>query len=1138
MRHWSDLRRRAAEQYSRLLSEAGGEHAAHALLAAAARVTGIVPEPVPTADPLLQGCLALLDPEAQAIFYDAGTDPVLVPLHVAHEYAHLWLGHEGHHHCSATDLDVEAAEEPVPLGVHRVKGYGPEERREREANVFARELLLPSEVLRGWYREERLSASEIARRVGVPLGVVYHQLTHALLTPSLPAQIGGEAGHPAAIPELDGSQREAARVEQGPTLVEAGPGTGKTRALVGRILVLLERGVAPESILCLTFSNKAAEEMRERVAQVAPDAARRLTMGTFHAFGLEILRRWGPRLGLPPRPTVLDPADVLLLLERSLPDLGLRHYQNLYEPTVYLRDILSSISRAKDELCGPAEYQALAEGMRAAATTEEEVEAAEKAAEVAGIYSFYQAHLEHEGLLDFGDLLYRTVVLLRKHSDVCAELRTRYTHVLVDEYQDVNRVSGLLLKEIAGDGRGLWVVGDTRQSIYRWRGASTANMRLFADDFPGADVKVLGTNYRSQRAVVDVVAELAPRMRATVGRRFTPWDVARPTAGGAVRMEVAEDETSEAEGIAAAIEDLRRGGVAYSDQAVLCRSHATLERLALHLERAGVPVLYLGDLFERPEIRDLLSLLSLACHGDGRGLLRVARFPEYRAPLADVRALLAAAAERDAAFPGAMELADDLEGLSARGREGFRRLTAHLDQLCYGTEAWGLLVRYLFDRSGYLTPLLADESTAGQQQRLALYQFLQFAHQQRGHPSVTGREDPKRAFLRHVRRLQVFGEEKQLRQVPEWASGIDAVRMLTIHASKGLEFSAVFVPVLAAGTFPVSARTGSCPPPPGMIQAAPADPKEEQAEEEECLFFVALSRARDVLCLSRPAFTWRRSNPSSLLALVEHALPRSPSGSITWPARRPAPPATAAPLPPAPGAFDVNQLEIYLRCPRQYLYEVEIGLSGRREDSAYVLFHRCVYHVLRWLQAEHAAGRPVTLGIALDKLEEAWQRFGPTDHAYAAMYRASAEQMVERLLVDILDGGAPLERPEWEVSLPNGRVRLIPDHVTEGDAEAPTVIRLRTGRASKSELAKPIYGLYQAAVEQHYPGRPPAVRVFSLSTGEQETVTLKPGPLSTRLGKYDEAIAGILRGSFPPKPDDRQCPRCPHYFICPAAEDA
>lgn len=1014
--------------------------------------------------------------------------------------------------------------------MNRVEGYGPEELREREANVFAREFLLPTDVLREWYETDNASANEVADRLGLPEGLVLQQMARALLTPEIPSthvSPGDTDQRP-----LDPSQEEAAHAPRGPLLLEAGPGTGKTRTLIGRIVFLLEQEVPPTAILALTFSNRAAEEMRSRVADARPEDASRIWIGTFHAFGLELLRKFGTHLGLPPRISVLDPSDSIDLLERMLSDLKLDHYQNLYDPALYLRDIMAAISRAKDELVGPEEYAALGERMLDLAATSEEKEAAEKAVEVARVYKAYQEVLNREHLLDFGDLISKAVSLLRTQADVRNTLRGTYRHVLVDEYQDVNRASGLLLKELAGAGAGLWVVGDTRQAIYRFRGAAPANMRRFGEDFPGAKVKSLSYNYRSQPAIVDVFAGLAPDMLASRGGpSFIRWEPKRSDSGGRVFMEVAADLAAEADGMAQEIERLRASGIPYSQQAILCRSHTHLGRVGAELQHLGVPVLYLGNLFERPEVRDMLSLLSLACEPDGRGLVRLARFPEYEIPLNDVLALFELASKRSVPFPAALDLAASATTISKRGKEGLALLARHLDGMRH-VKPWTLLINYLFRRSRYLDTFLCDQSVVGQQRLMALHQFLQFAHEQR--PAARGEAtDSKLLLLRYIRQLEIYGDEKQLRQLPTWADGIDAVRLLTVHASKGLEFQAVYLPVLGRGMFPARRQRQPCPPPEGMI----VSDHDDHDEEEECLFFVGLSRAKDFLCLSRAVrYGAQNSNASDLLERVAGLLPGDPSGPVTWPSTMSAPVAVGEPT-PANGPYAVENLEVYIRCPRQYFYECVLGLSRRREDSGYVEFHRCVYRVLHWMAEERAAGRPADEASALAYLVEVWEEQGPHEHPFEEVYRSSALSLVGRATRRPFTSQGPAARPQWEVRVPLGVIRFVPDHVEVLSDGSQVVERLRTGRPTKSEKNKDIYALYVKAALDAEPRVRRTVQVRYLSADQVDPIDLKPGPVNTRLNHYNKAIGGILRQDFSPQPNDHNCPRCPHYFICPLGED-
>jgi len=1136
MGHWDMIRESARQQRAIVCAVTGGDTSAAALLSAADTLTGLRRVGVPPDDTLLYGSEAVL--HSGVIWYRDDVEPWRAMFYQAHEYAHYW--HHGggdSSFCAESDIDLEASEDSVPFGAQRVEGYGPHERRELEANVYAREFLLPGDELNRWFIEEGLDAAAIAARTGMPEGMVFHQLSRALLTPATTTPEENDQELPPADLTLDPSQTTAAHVDLGPLLVEAGPGTGKTRTLVGRILHLLkmkEPPAPPSSILTLTFSNKAAEEMRTRVAAAAPSEAPFIWMGTFHAFGLELLRKYGTKLGLPEKPTVIDPVDALFFMERSLPELGLDHYQNLYDPAMFLRDILNAISRAKDELAGPSVYQRCAEEMREKAKPVEEVEAAEKALEVARVYSFYQDYLEKNQLLDFGDLIFKSVILLREHPDVRSDVRDQYQHVLVDEYQDVNTASRLLLRELAGSGAGLWVVGDARQAIYRFRGAAPINLRFFTTDFPEANKVSLEVNYRSQEKIVGAFSGLAKKMSISYGSDFVCWKSRRGVAGGKVWLEIAEDETAEAEGLAREIERQNRAGIPYRDQAVLCRSHTILTRVGAILEKEGVPVLYLGNLFERPEVRDLMSLVALACEPDGRGLVRVARFDEYGIPLSDVRALLALARERSVPFPRALSLAAESESVTAAGKAGIEKLSRHLDGLCYGSSAWTLLTQYLFNRSGYLRSLLSEDGVIGQQKRLAIYQLLQFANDMRARFARTGK-DPKRGFLAYIRRLEIFGEEKQLRQTPGCADGIDAVRMLTVHASKGLEFSAVYLPYLSTRYFPSQRQPDHCKLPPGLLPSADDNWHDE---EEECLFFVAVSRARDLLCLSRARqYRGQNRNPSRLLSLVSSGLPGPPDGAATWKRREPAiEPARIAPPTELP-VFTERALGVYLDCPRQFYYEFALGLSGRRQDSAYLQFHLCVYRTLRWINEEISSGREITADTLRQKLDEIWDAHGPREHLYEAIYRGEAEKMIKRAFRRRSGSRGRALDVEWEIPLTYGKVTLKPDHVEileEGTNSVALIQRMRTGRRSKTESDKEIYALYQRAAQESDLQAQSRIQILYLATDEVEDVEMSARKIDSRLEKYDAAMAGILQEQFHPTPDDRRCPRCPHYFICPA----
>ena len=713
-----------------------------------------------------------------------------------------------------------------------------------------------------------MGASAIAERTGLPKNLVRQQLFDALL---LPAPLAAESEERAqeATPRPDPSQERAAGHRGSAFQLQAGPGTGKTRTLVKTVLSMLAEGVHPTAILILTFSNRAAGELSERIAAAAPSDAGRIWIGTFHAFGLDLVRRFHDRLGLPAQPALFDRSDAIEVLQDVLPTLPLVHYRNLWDPAMVLRDIVGAISRAKDELADPARYRTLAEAMLRSAADAEDRKAAEKCIEIAHVYDLYEQAMRDRGAVDFGDLIMRPALLLEADAGLLAAVQLRHRHVLVDEYQDVNRASTRLLNVLAGDGKRLWVVGDARQSIYRFRGASSANMAAFGHEYPNAKADQLSVSYRSTKEIVDVVVAIAPRMDASKG--MLPLSLIANRGSGPGRPQIRRYATleEEAEGIAASVRALEASGVRLRDQAVLCRTNTRLNEIALALEVRGIPVLHLGSLFEREEIRDLLALLSLAVGPFGDALARVGAMPRYNLTIQDV--YLATRRLRELEQPVLLTLAGlaDLPGLSPEGAAGLRRLAADFEGVRPEASPWEILSNYLLDRSDVVREISQYQSVAERMRAVAMWQFLNFVREQ----SPFGTGLPAKRVLNRVRQLVLLAEERDLRQVPAAALHLDAVRLMTVHGSKGLEFEAVHIPGLTTASFPSSYRGQRCPPPAGMIQDSELSVSEEakcaHEREEECLFFVAVSRARTHLFLHHCRLTAGGNN-------------RTPSRFLTW----------------------------------------------------------------------------------------------------------------------------------------------------------------------------------------------------------------------------------------------------------------
>jgi len=360
--------------------------------------------------------------------------------------------------------------------------------------------------------------------------------------------------------------------------------------------------------------------------------------------------------------------------------------------------------------------------------------------------------------------------------------------------------------------------------------------------------------------------------------------------------------------------------------------------------------------------------------------------------------------------------------------------------------------------------------------------------------------------------------------------------MLTVHASKGLEFPVVYIAQVAKGRFPLKKQSSSCTLPPGLLAAPGHD---WHLEEEQCLFFVALSRARDTLWLSRAKrYGKQNSNPSDFLSDIRACIPHDVDIDPTLQSvSAPANPAGAV---PTSGSLRLSnrELETYLRCPKQYFFDSVLALGGRRTNSGYLQFHRCVYQVLAWMSSEQSAGRPADPGAVLIRLEEVWVASGPQEHPYHDFYRHEAQKLLRDAIQRVqTSSGKPLDL-DWEIPVPHGVVTIRPDHITlieEPRGKFVSVQRWRTGKPPKKSPSDEIYSLYAKGAELAHPGAQITVEALYLSTSEVQEVSLTAKNIRAGLEKYDDALADILRGEFPPAPSDWNCPRCPHYFICPAA---
>ncbi len=1088
---------------------------------------GIEVVAVPQGDLQLNGARALFDGQADIILYeDIGSDFDKAFL-IAHEIGHLEI--EGPSIDSLTrEVEPGRSAEPPAVGAERVVDYGSRERREIIMDLFARELLMPRSVIKHWHIDKNMASDAIAKRLKAPLAVVQQQLIDALLLPPIISAQSAQAELAITQSKPDKSQHTAARHRGSAFQLQAGPGTGKTRTLVHRVESLLEEGVDPGTILVLTFSNKAAGELRERIAARFPKSVANLWLGTFHSFGLDIVHRFHDRLGLSEHPRVISRYDSIELLEDEIARLPLKHFRNLYDPTLDLNNMLAAISRAKDEVVNAAEYLALAEAMLESAGDDKEHELAEKSLDVAMLYQIYETLLQNKNSVDFGDLVSLPVRLVESDPAVQKLLSSRHQHILVDEYQDVNRASVRLLKAIAGEGKRLWVVGDSRQSIYRFRGASSINMKRFTDDFPGAEVNGLNINYRSSNEIVDLYGQFSIGMQASEGALPLKLHAERGYSGSRPEFRVATTPDDEIAVIAAAVEEKKRQGVEYKDQAILCTSNNRLSEIASRLESLGLPVLYLGSLFERDEIKDLLSMLSLVTDQRATGLIRAATLPSFSVSLEHITALQQHLRNADISPLGWGALLDEVPELDEQACESLTRLSAVFKDLPLHSSPWSVLASLIIDHLGWAKQAAKAKDLQGQMKGIALWQLLNFARN-----SINGSGLPIDRFLSRIRRIVLLSEDREMRQLPQAATGINGVRLMTIHASKGLEFKVVHLPGMVANGLPSSNTPPRCVPPDGLIEGTQGLTgieaiKAGHNEEEECKFFVAASRAQDNLLLYASSVQ-NNGNKRSRSKYIDRIAPSLHQMNN---------PSRCSLEPNAPEFLSVGeealllsekQVSLYERCPRRFLYTHALALSGKRTESAFMQMHSAVYEVLEWLVRKHGETTPSTEELEA-QFTQSWQNCGPVDHGYADEYRSIGQRLVQYLMNT--RQGRQLVKPEMLLlSFPEGNIKVLPDEITLDTDGNYNIRRIKTGKKVSEEFDRIEYTLLLEAAERRF-GKGTRVEAVHLAGETQEVVQVSDRKKITRLDKTRSVMGSIAQGHFPAKPDNRTCPRCPNFFIC------
>jgi DNA helicase II / ATP-dependent DNA helicase PcrA len=627
------------------------------------------------------------------------------------------------------------------------------------------------------------------------------------------------------LDKLNPEQRRAAETIEGPVLIFAGAGSGKTRTLTYRLAHMVrECGVSPEQILAVTFTNKAANELKERIGSLIGGQAKGLWVGTFHSICARILRQEGEAIGIAPNFSIYDDSDQMAIVKEALSVLD-GDSDDKYSAS----EILNRISRAKNELLDVQGYQRTRKGVLD--------EMAQR------VYSHYQQRLRANQALDFDDLLMRAVELLETKPAVLRRLQERLRYVLVDEYQDINHAQYRLIQLLGGAAGNVCVVGDDDQSIYGWRGANVGIILAFETDYPNCRAIKLEQNYRSTKRILSCAYEVIRRNSARAPKEL--WTENHEGDKVVLYQAVSEDE--EAEWVVSVIAaQVRCGNARPGDYAILYRTNAMSRQFEDKLLERGVPYEIVGGLrfYDRAVVRDAIAFLrTLSNPADGMSLRRVINKPARGIGAKSLSALDRLAHREEISLLEACARAPEAEGLTDRAIVAaldFHQVMQRLHELVDRTPL-PHFVRQVLESTGYLPALVNAEKAEGRSQADDLGELITVASKfaERRPDATLG------TFLEHIALISDIDQADNMGS---------CVSLLTLHSAKGLEFPIVFMVGLEEGVFPHERSMGD----------------EFQLEEERRLCYVGITRAERMLYLSGAASrtifgTRRRQAPSRFL---------------------------------------------------------------------------------------------------------------------------------------------------------------------------------------------------------------------------------------------------------------------------------
>ncbi|MBI2885396.1 MAG: ATP-dependent helicase [Candidatus Omnitrophica bacterium] len=953
------------------------------------------------------------------------------------------------------------------------------------------------------------------------------------------------------LADLTPTQREAVTHSDGPLLIIAGAGTGKTTVITRRIAWLIATGRAqPNEILALTFTDKAAAEMEERLDVLLPYGTVAVEVSTFHAFGDRLLREHAVETGLGPGARVLSKPEQTAFLRAHLFELPLDLFRPANDPARYAEAITTLIARAKDEAVSPEEFLEVIDALPEPADESGRRLAAQHR-ELARCYAVYQALLREDQAMDFGDQMLLAVLLLERHPHLREQRQRQLRYVLVDEFQDTNFAQFRLLQLLAPPNAQVTVVADDDQSIYKWRGAAISNVLKFLEYYQRVRRVVLTENFRSTQAILDSAYRLIRRndpdrleVTEQINKRLL---AARPGAAGPEpTLAVFDTGSSEADWVARQIDArLRAGSHRPGDFAILVRTNREADLFLRALNVCGIPWQFSGiaGLFGKDSAKLLRSCLHVMADPEhSLSWYHVLSSELYNAPMADLIACMAQANRSHASLRAVLEQAVQRQegdpGISPEGEATLTRFFADVARLMERSRTLSpgqLLYQWLTD-TGWLKRLAALERAQDVEELQTIAQFFDQLHRME---QIVGNRLPEL-----MQSLELFHALAESGEGTDPSAG-DRVNVLTIHKAKGLEFPVVFMVGLVQGRFPTPQRRDPIELPDALIKdVLPGG--NYHLQEERRLFYVGMTRAKDELYLTA-AFHYGGRSTRKLSPFILEALPAEPPAVISPSpveriARASPPPAadpSSSPLPPVsePLRLDAHGLDDYLTCPLKFRYSHLLRIPIIRHHL--VIYGSALHKAVEHFFTAQLRGQALTERDLLAAFEGAWSSQGFLSRSHetqrleqgrSTLQRFFAEQqaapehpaLIEEPFRFMLDDLLIVGRLDRVDRTPEGAV-IIDYKSSDVDEQA------QADRRARESLQLAVYALAWQTLHGALPIR---VELRFLETGLTGTAVPSEEGMERTRQQLRTAAAGIRAGQFPAAPQEFTCRWCAYQAIC------